>query len=93
MLVLQTVAKESEGSPLYAIESTRFLIDTGAIEKVEGSWRARKFEGKIEIPGTILDVIARRLSRLSQEDKDMINSASVIGEHFDPRVLSHALGN
>jgi tetratricopeptide (TPR) repeat protein len=92
IFVLQKVAKESEGSPLYAIESTRFLIETGAVEKVAGSWRTRNFGGLSEIPGAILDVIARRLSRLSQEDKNLIECASVIGEHFDPKILSRALG-
>jgi class 3 adenylate cyclase/tetratricopeptide (TPR) repeat protein/ABC-type transporter Mla MlaB component len=90
--VLQLVAGESDGNPFYAIESTRFLIETGAIEKMEGVWASRIPSGQIEIPNAILDVIARRLSRLTQEDRQLLDCASVIGEHFDPRVLSSALG-
>ena len=90
--VLQLVAKESDGNPFYAVESTRFLIETGAIEKIEGVWAAHTPTGQIDIPDAILDVIARRLSRLAQEDRQLLDCASVIGEHFDPRVLSSALG-
>jgi len=90
--VLQLVARESEGNPFYAIESTRFLIETGVIEKVEGAWAARMPSGQIEIPNAILDVISRRLSRLAPEDRQLLDCASVIGEHFNPKILSTALG-
>jgi class 3 adenylate cyclase/tetratricopeptide (TPR) repeat protein len=89
--LLQLIAKESEGNPFYAVESSRFLKDSGALELVSGAYALKESRASIQIPSSVLDMIARRLSRLADPSKQLIDCASVIGEHFDPKILALAL--
>jgi tetratricopeptide (TPR) repeat protein len=89
--VLELVAKESEGNPFYAVESARFLIGSGTIEKEDNQWKLKDPHEQLKMPTTIQDLIARRLSRLDRVEMQVIECASVVGEHFAPDVIARAL--
>lgn len=89
--VLELVVKESEGNPLYAVESATFLINSDAIEKENKIWKLKDSQQALKMPPTIQDLIARRLSRLDRLEAQIIECASVIGEHFAPDVIARAL--
>lgn len=89
--ILELIAKESDGNPFYAVESARFLLESGTLSK--GDWKkvVKTATGRVDIPVPIFDVIARRLSRLGRGEREIIDCASVVGEHFKPQVLAKAL--
>ena len=66
---------ETEGNPLFVAETVRLLAD-------EGSQR------EISIPQSVRDVIARRLTRLSDECNRLLQLASVLGREFARTVLT-----
>jgi class 3 adenylate cyclase/tetratricopeptide (TPR) repeat protein len=90
--VLETVARESEGNPFYAIESTQLLVESGAIQHEAGVWRLKEPSELVRIPDAVLDIISRRLGRLAQDEREALECAALVGEHFEPRVIAHVLG-
>ena len=55
------------GNPLYAEQYARALVERGDLG---------------ELPGTVQGIIAARLDALSQEEKRLLQNASVVGTVF-----------
>lgn len=73
---------KAEGSPFYAEEITRSLLESGAVAvDPEGQRLTRPIE-EIELPGTVQEVIAARLDTLDPEAKRVVQVAAVIGRQF-----------
>ncbi len=84
--VVGRVAGESEGNPLYAIETIKILEETRSIKIVGGEWMI--VPGKrFEIPPTIKEIVLRRLESLTKEQRRILDIASVIGYRFDVDTL------
>jgi tetratricopeptide (TPR) repeat protein len=65
----------TEGNPLFVAETIRWLAAEGG-----GSTNAKR---TIAVPETLRDVIARRLTHLSDDCNGMLGVASVLGRDFD----------
>ena len=83
------LAQESQGNPLFVIESLRLLDERGDILLENGKWRLTS--DKIGIPPKIKDVILQRLGTLSRNQRNLLDIASVIGEKFDGSLLASML--
>src|SRR5581483_2579902 len=70
--LVQALYEETEGNPLFVTETVRLLA-------LEGLQRD---EARISIPQSVRDVIARRLSHLSDECNRVLELASVLGREF-----------
>ncbi len=71
-----TLYEETEGNPLFVVETVRLLV----------------VEGRIAIPETLRDVISRRLAHLSEECNRVLALASVLGRDFPLGPLAHMSG-
>jgi DNA-binding SARP family transcriptional activator/tetratricopeptide (TPR) repeat protein len=68
---------ETAGNPFFAHELIRHLAEPGAAGA---------------IPTSVRDVVAQRLGRLPNEVEDLLNTAAVIGRHFDFALLCAVSG-
>jgi class 3 adenylate cyclase/tetratricopeptide (TPR) repeat protein len=68
--------------PLFIEEVARQLIDRRAAGVADSSW------DMLDIPPTVQGVIASRIDRLSQEDKSLLQLASVLGPRISPNLLA-----
>ncbi|MEF8874111.1 MAG: tetratricopeptide repeat protein [Candidatus Thermoplasmatota archaeon] len=84
------VHRESEGNPFFLLELIKLLTDEGHIKKKEGVWKLEKPLDDISIPDKIYNVVARRLDRLVEEQRDLLEYASVVGENFQSNVIGRA---
>jgi tetratricopeptide (TPR) repeat protein len=84
--VLEKVIEESEGNPLYAIETTKLLALSESISYSDGKWRAAGHID-ISIPQTVKEVILRRLERVEKQDRRLLEFASVVGRDFNIDIL------
>ena len=89
--VIQLVFKESGGSPLFAVETLRMLMSEGRLVVKDGTWTMTG-DGATHVPRTIQEVITRRMDRLSQNQRMILECASVIGERFDPSLIHESIG-
>jgi predicted ATPase len=78
------------GNPFFIEESIRTLVETGALTRERGDYRLTRPIQAIEVPATVQVILAARIDRLPPEDKQLLQTASVIGKDV-PFVLLHAV--
>src|SRR5262245_10168841 len=78
------------GNPLFVEESIRTLVETGALAGERGAHRPTRPIQAIEVPATVQVILAARIDRLPPADKQLLQTASVIGKDV-PSVLLHAV--
>jgi class 3 adenylate cyclase/tetratricopeptide (TPR) repeat protein len=78
------------GNPFFIEESIRTLVETGALTREHGALRLTRPIQAIEVPATVQVILAARIDRLPAEDKQLLQTASVIGKAV-PLVLLHAV--
>ena len=82
------VAEKAEGNPLFAEEIVSFLSERGTV---------RTSTGKLDLdatalPASVQSILTARVDRLTSRDRAVLQAASVIGRHFDPKLLAAATG-
>ena len=86
----RAVYEETEGNPFFVREVLRHLVETGAVERQDGSWITRRPVDELGIPEGVRDVIGRRLARLSSETNHALRVAAVVGPQFELGVVQAA---
>jgi class 3 adenylate cyclase len=81
------VLDKAEGNPLYLEEMIHWLLEIGAITRLQTGYIVAKTPSELSVPGTIQDVIMARIDRLEQDLKRTMQIASVIGRDFLFRLL------
>jgi class 3 adenylate cyclase/tetratricopeptide (TPR) repeat protein len=76
------IVESAEGNPLFAEELLRMLIDDGLLRRDDGHWVAAGDLTRLSAPGTIQALIAARLDRLEDEERAVIQRASIAGKVF-----------
>ncbi len=84
---LQTVVSEkAEGNPFFVEEFSRSLVESGAVQRSDGSYTLVERPERVRIPDSVEEVVLARLDRLEREPRATVQLASVIGREF-PRPL------
>jgi predicted ATPase len=78
------------GNPLFLEESVRMLVETNALTGERSAYRLARPLDAIEVPATVQAILASRIDRLSPEDKQLLQTASVVGKDV-PFALLHAI--
>jgi predicted ATPase/class 3 adenylate cyclase len=77
------IAERSEGNPLYVEEIVRKLIDEGVLRAGGATrWEVAKPIREVELPRSIHALIAERLDALPEDEKSLLQDASVVGRVF-----------
>ena len=82
--------ERTEGNPFFIEESVRTLIEIRVLAGERGAYRLAKPIETIQVPATVQAVLAARIDRLLPEEKQLLQSASVIGKDI-PFALLHAV--
>ncbi|MGH3066002.1 MAG: ATP-binding protein, partial [Gaiellaceae bacterium] len=83
-LILDT----SQGNPFFLEELLRELIDSGAVERENGSWTVRTAIDALSVPQSVQAVVLSRVDRLDVETRRVVEKAAVVGRSFPVRVLA-----
>jgi class 3 adenylate cyclase/tetratricopeptide (TPR) repeat protein len=87
------IIERSAGTPLFCEEFIHMLIDEGLVVRQGASWRATATIDRIHVPQGINAVLAARLDLLSEEERSVLQAASVIGERFGLLQVEPLAGN
>jgi len=68
------------GNPFFIEESIRTLVETSALAGERGAYRLTQPIQAIEVPATVHVILAARIDRLPADDKQLLQTASVIGK-------------
>jgi predicted ATPase len=69
----------TEGNPFFLEESVRTLVETQVLAGEPGGYRLAQDLPSIQVPPTVQAVLAARIDRLPQEEKQLLQTAAVIG--------------
>jgi len=82
---------EAEGNPFFAIETIKLLIQQKVLVKEDGRWSLSGDIEDIDIPHRVCDVIIRRVNVLKEEERVILDCASVVGKEFSSNVIENVL--
>jgi len=68
------------GNPFFLEETVRTLVETGALAGERGRYRLTRPLRTLQVPATVQTILAARIDRLSEEDKRLLQTASVVGK-------------
>lgn len=88
---LVTLLEPAQGNPFFIEEVVRGLVEAGVLMRKDDAWQLTSRPESISIPDTIEGVITARLDRLDDQNRDVLQTASVIGRRFPYVVLSGVL--
>ena len=74
--------ERTEGNPFFLEESVRTLVETQVLVGEPGAYRLAQALPTIQVPATVQAVLAARIDRLPQEEKRLLQTASVIGNEL-----------
>ena len=80
------------GNPLFLEESVRTLVETGTLMGERGAYRLARPLSSIQVPSTVQAILASRIDRLSPEDKELLQAASVVGKDVPYTLLAAIAG-
>ncbi|MBN1890091.1 MAG: tetratricopeptide repeat protein [Thermoflexales bacterium] len=89
--ILNEILDKAAGNPFYLEEVVRSLIDNGAVTpdaSQEGRWRVVvEKAARITVPDTLHAAIVARIDRLTEDSRQALQRAAVIGRQFRLEIL------
>jgi class 3 adenylate cyclase/tetratricopeptide (TPR) repeat protein len=86
----QFLIERTGGNPFFLEESVRTLVETQVLVGNQGAYRLATALPSIQVPATVQAVLAARIDRLPLEEKQLLQTAAVIGTEV-PLVLLQAV--
>ncbi len=80
--VRERIFEIAEGTPLFVEEMIASLIDQGVLRRVEGVWKAVGDPFEAFVPTSLRALLDARLDRLPEDERALLQLASVIGRVF-----------
>jgi serine phosphatase RsbU (regulator of sigma subunit)/class 3 adenylate cyclase len=89
--VRSVILQKAEGNPFFVEEVVRMLIERQAIVRSGDGWTAGTRIDELEIPDNLQSLLLARIDRLSEQGKQALRVASVVGRQFPLKVLAEVL--
>jgi adenylate cyclase len=81
------IQERTGGNPFFIEEVYQSLVETGGLVESRGAHRLGRPVEEIGVPATVQSVLAARIDRLPEREKQVLQTASVIGKTFSERIL------
>jgi class 3 adenylate cyclase/tetratricopeptide (TPR) repeat protein len=88
--IRERIRAAAQGNPLFVEEMLAMLLDDGVLVQKEGEWVATVDLTTVHVPPAISALLSSRLDRLSNDERVVLEAASIVGEVFE-RSTVHAL--
>jgi predicted ATPase/class 3 adenylate cyclase len=75
----QLLIQRTQGNPFFLKESVRTLVETQVLVGERGAYRLAGALPSLQVPATVQAVLAARIDRLPPEEKQLLQTAAVIG--------------
>lgn len=87
------ILEKAAGIPFYIEEILRMLIDENILVDRDGQWKFLSPENVVlEVPENLQDLILTRFDRLSLQQRNILQTASVIGRQFTADLIKQVMG-
>ena len=88
----ETIHARTAGNPFFTEEVIQTLIESGKLVGNKGSYRLVAPIDRLEVPGTVQALLAARIDRLPEREKQVLQTAAVIGKTFPEPTLRSVAG-
>jgi len=88
--IAEAIHLRTAGNPFFTEEVVQSLIESGQLTGTRRSYRLVSELGTLQVPATVQAVVAARIDRLPEREKQVLQSAAVIGREFTEPVLEAA---
>ena len=85
------IVERTAGNPFFVEEAVRSLAEDGRLEGSRGAYRLVGDAGSVSIPDRVQSILSSRIDRLPEREKQLLQTASVIGKGFSSALLSRAV--
>jgi class 3 adenylate cyclase len=89
---VESIVARADGIPLYAVETVRMLLARGQLTVVDGTYRPTGNLATLDVPETLVALIASRLDALPPEERAVVADAAVLGQSFTAEGLAAVAG-
>jgi len=88
------IFERTEGSPLFMADLVRHLQEHRLLTKESGRWElALPLQAvERELPESVRSIVQKRIDQLSENDRGLLEAASVQGQQFDSAVIAEVVG-
>jgi len=86
---LNFLSRTTNGNPFYLEQIIEYLVESELIEKEEDEWNIK--DEDISISSSINSILMARVDRLSEQVKETVKTAAVIGREFEIPVLNEVM--
>ena len=86
--LVKMVMRRSEGNPYFVEQIIRYLQEENLIEMSSRGWNHVKQTRDVFVPSDLRVLLVARLDQLTQEVKDVVQTAAVLGREFVISVLT-----
>jgi class 3 adenylate cyclase/predicted ATPase len=86
------VLEKTEGNPFFVEEVVQTLAEEGALLGEPGRYRIEKTPTALHIPTTVQGVLAARMDRLPDTEKELLQTLAVFGKEFPLSLIRQVVG-
>jgi class 3 adenylate cyclase/tetratricopeptide (TPR) repeat protein len=84
--------ERTQGNPFFLEETVRTLVETDVLAGKASAYRLVRELPSIQVPDTVQAILAARIDRLPQEEKQLLQTAAVIGTEIPLPLLQAIAG-
>src|SRR5436309_2412106 len=85
--LVERVRERTRGNPFFIEEVVQSLLEAGTLHGTRGSYRLARPVAEVAIPATVQAVLAARIDRLPEREKQILQTAAVIGREFSEPIV------
>jgi adenylate cyclase len=82
------IHQRTGGNPFFTEEVIQALIESGNLAGARGAFKLVTSVDAIQIPDQVQLILAARIDRLAEREKQVLHAAAVIGRNFDAELLA-----
>lgn len=87
--LIDVLKNKTQANPFYAQQFLHYFRENHLLENRGSIWYVKSSE--FQVPDSINAILIARIDRLTQQVKEVVKAAAVIGREFEIRILSHVL--
>jgi class 3 adenylate cyclase/tetratricopeptide (TPR) repeat protein len=85
--LFERIRARTGGNPFFIEEVVQSLAESGSLEGTRGAYRRMAPVAEVVVPTSVHTVLSARIDRLSERDKQLLQTAAVIGKEFSEPIL------
>jgi class 3 adenylate cyclase len=87
----ELIRDRTRGNPFFIEEVVKSLAESGSLEGSAGSYRLVKPVADVAVPASVQGILASRIDHLPERDKQVLQTAAVIGRKFPESILTKVM--